>query len=113
MRSLLAAAARMWLTERMHRIRAQGFGFVTFVHAEEAERAKNVLHGTFIDGRRIEVRCAALLRLASRSLRLSPLTLMPPARSHRSHFASAGEQRHGAHRQQRAYEAQTTRRGLW
>ena len=45
-------------------MRAQGFGFVTFVHAEEAERAKNALHGTFIDGRRIEVRCSPPSRLS-------------------------------------------------
>ena len=34
----------------------QGFGFITFKRAEDAEKAKNALHGTKVEGRKIEVR---------------------------------------------------------
>lgn len=33
----------------------QGFGFVTFASAADAERAREKLHGTVVEGRRIEV----------------------------------------------------------
>lgn len=35
---------------------SKGFGFVTFANEEDALRAKNQLAGTFVDGRKIEVR---------------------------------------------------------
>lgn len=33
----------------------QGFGFITFATHEEGERAKKGLHGTIVEGRKIEV----------------------------------------------------------
>ena len=33
----------------------QGFGFVTFASAAEAERARDKLNGTVVEGRKIEV----------------------------------------------------------
>lgn len=35
--------------------RMQGFGFVTFANATDAERARERLHGTVVEGRKIEV----------------------------------------------------------
>lgn len=34
----------------------QGFGFVTFESASEADRAREKLNGTIVEGRKIEVR---------------------------------------------------------
>jgi len=34
---------------------SKGFGFITFKRAEDAEKAKNALHGTKVEGRKIEV----------------------------------------------------------
>lgn len=34
----------------------QGFGFVTFESAAEADRAREKLNGTIVEGRKIEVR---------------------------------------------------------
>ena len=33
----------------------QGFGFVTFANAQEADRAREKLNGTVVEGRKIEV----------------------------------------------------------
>lgn len=33
----------------------QGFGFVTFEHSVDADRAREKLHGTVVEGRKIEV----------------------------------------------------------
>lgn len=33
----------------------QGFGFVTFENAAEADRAREKLNGTIVEGRKIEV----------------------------------------------------------
>ena len=33
----------------------KGFGFITFETKEEAEKAKKGLHGTIVEGRKIEV----------------------------------------------------------
>lgn len=33
----------------------QGFGFVTFANSADAERARDRLHGTVVEGRKIEV----------------------------------------------------------
>lgn len=33
----------------------QGFGFVTFANSGDAERARERLHGTVVEGRKIEV----------------------------------------------------------
>lgn len=33
----------------------QGFGFVTFANSNDAERARERLHGTVVEGRKIEV----------------------------------------------------------
>lgn len=33
----------------------QGFGFVTFETGEDAEKARERLHGTIVEGRKIEV----------------------------------------------------------
>ncbi len=35
--------------------RMQGFGFVTFANASDADRARDKLHGTVVEGRKIEV----------------------------------------------------------
>lgn len=34
---------------------SKGFGFVTMVNSADAERAREKLHGTIIEGRKIEV----------------------------------------------------------
>lgn len=34
----------------------QGFGFVTFSNGEDANRAREKLNGTIVDGRKVEVR---------------------------------------------------------
>lgn len=41
---------------------SQGFGFVTFQHAADADVAKGHLHGNLVDGRKIEVRMTPLAR---------------------------------------------------
>lgn len=51
----------------------QGFGFVTFQNASDADRAKDHLNGSAVDGRKIEVRmsgmfCACLLYRFSKFL---------------------------------------------
>jgi RNA-binding proteins (RRM domain) len=33
----------------------QGFGFVTFANSADADRARERLHGTVVEGRKIEV----------------------------------------------------------
>jgi len=33
----------------------QGFGFVTFANSDDAERAREGLHNTVVEGRKIEV----------------------------------------------------------
>lgn len=38
----------------------QGFGFVTFANSADAERARERLHGTVVEGRKIEV-CMIIL----------------------------------------------------
>ena len=35
---------------------AQGFGFVTFASSDDADRARQKLHGQVVEGRKIEVR---------------------------------------------------------
>lgn len=39
-----------------HLSNLQGFGFVTFENATEADRAREKLNGTIVEGRKIEVR---------------------------------------------------------
>lgn len=34
---------------------SQGFGFVTFENSADAEKAREKLHGTLVEGRKIEV----------------------------------------------------------
>lgn len=43
------------------RVNMQGFGFVTFESATEADRAREKLNGTIVEGRKIEVRGNFLL----------------------------------------------------
>lgn len=38
----------------------QGFGFVTFANSADADRARERLHGTVVEGRKIEV-CMLIL----------------------------------------------------
>lgn len=40
----------------LHLSNPQGFGFVTFENATEADRAREKLNGTIVEGRKIEVR---------------------------------------------------------
>lgn len=40
----------------------QGFGFVTFANSADADRARERLHGTVVEGRKIEV-CMTFLYL--------------------------------------------------
>lgn len=41
---------------RLHgRVHVQGFGFVTFESSTEADRAREKLNGTIVEGRKIEV----------------------------------------------------------
>ena len=40
----------------------QGFGFVTFASSADADRAREKLHGTVVEGRKIEV-CMILISL--------------------------------------------------
>lgn len=42
----------------------QGFGFVTFANSADAERARDRLHGTVVEGRKIEVCMINSLRVA-------------------------------------------------
>jgi hypothetical protein len=46
--------ATTWIL-RVMTISFQGFGFVTMVNSADAERAREKLHGTVIEGRKIEV----------------------------------------------------------
>lgn len=39
----------------------QGFGFVTFASSADADRAREKLHGTVVEGRKIEV-CMSTIR---------------------------------------------------
>lgn len=39
------------------RVHVQGFGFVTFESSTEADRAREKLNGTIVEGRKIEVFC--------------------------------------------------------
>lgn len=54
-------AAAMWMecgwnvNVSVFACRMQGFGFVTFANATDAERARERLHGTVVEGRKIEV----------------------------------------------------------
>lgn len=41
----------------------QGFGFVTFANSADAERARDRLHGTVVEGRKIEV-CMIITQIA-------------------------------------------------
>lgn len=41
----------------------QGFGFVTFEHSVDADRAREKLHGTVVEGRKIEVHVSQILLL--------------------------------------------------
>lgn len=43
----------------------QGFGFVTFANSADADRARERLHGTVVEGRKIEV-CMIFLYLSIR-----------------------------------------------
>lgn len=52
----------------------QGFGFVTFEHSVDADRAREKLHGTVVEGRKIEVH---VLRYFSHHLFLLPVFLSP------------------------------------
>lgn len=45
-----------WLTQPL-----QGFGFVTFASAADADRARESLNGTVVEGRKIEVTVSRVL----------------------------------------------------
>ena len=49
----------------------QGFGFVTFEHSVDADRAREKLHGTVVEGRKIEVHVLKCFFQLSTSFSLS------------------------------------------
>lgn len=53
----------------------QGFGFVTFESATEADRAREKLNGTIVEGRKIEVSVTSPLFVGFSVLHNSPLSL--------------------------------------
>lgn len=63
---------------------SQGFGFVTFENSTDAEKAREKLHGTLVEGRKIEVNVFPLsLFLSVRPVFSSLYYLIPAAtRSH-------------------------------
>ena len=48
----------------------QGFGFVTFANSSDADAAREALHATVVEGRKIEVGCSFVLFALSLSLSL-------------------------------------------
>ncbi|MGH0133883.1 UNVERIFIED_CONTAM: hypothetical protein FKN15_043854, partial [Acipenser sinensis] len=50
---------------------SKGFGFVTFEAGEDAEKAREALHGSLVEGRKIEVR-VSFFRFSSRSFSSRP-----------------------------------------
>ena len=60
----------------------QGFGFVTFANSSDADAAREALHATVVEGRKIEVGLFALSSPPSfyptNSLSQSPLLSLPP-----------------------------------
>lgn len=44
----------------------QGFGFVTFANASDADRAREQLHATVVEGRKIEVRKRKISHIKNR-----------------------------------------------
>lgn len=83
----------------------QGFGFVTFESAAEADRAREKLNGTIVEGRKIEVRESYVqFQISS-----SAFWLVIPDDSR---LVSSGEQRHRQSRDQEAPNASCERRNL-
>lgn len=78
----------------------QGFGFVTFENATEADRAREKLNGTIVEGRKIEVRLGPPV-VRREDLPSGALLCLPP-----------GEQRHGQSGDQEAPDAPRKRRTL-
>ncbi len=56
-------------------VNLQGFGFVTFESATEADRAREKLNGTIVEGRKIEVSVTSPLFVGFSVLHNSPLSL--------------------------------------
>lgn len=84
----------------------QGFGFVTFENATEADRAREKLNGTIVEGRKIEVRDSSRGgsrgRARGERVRVSSFSGLCP-----------GQQRHSQSGDQEAADAAGQRRTLW
>lgn len=65
------------------RVNLQGFGFVTFESATEADRAREKLNGTIVEGRKIEVRENFLLFTGFRFKNIQYSLYLPEVRPRR------------------------------
>lgn len=98
------------LVNRLHgRVHAQGFGFVTFESSTEADRAREKLNGTIVEGRKIEVvenvrECTVHCKGV-----LSVILIRHQCVFSRC-SASPGQQRHRSGRDQEAADASCQRR---
>lgn len=53
----------------------QGFGFVTFQNNADADRAREKLNGTVVEGRKIEVHVILLFSVAQTQIAISPFII--------------------------------------
>lgn len=60
----------------------QGFGFVTFANATDAERAREKLNGTVVEGRKIEVHGLYITTCVIYLLALNSATAKLPFENH-------------------------------
>ena len=44
---------------------SKGFGFVTFANSIDADKARDELHGTIVDGRKVEVRSSSARKVSN------------------------------------------------
>jgi RNA recognition motif-containing protein len=59
----------------------QGFGFVTFASSADADRAREKLHGTVVEGRKIEV-CMTLPFTNKKNKQTKHFYILPRTFSH-------------------------------
>ena len=57
----------------------QGFGFVTFANSSDADAAREALHATVVEGRKIEVGCSFCLRSLSVPSNQSSIVFLLPS----------------------------------
>ena len=76
----------------------QGFGFVTFANSSDADAAREALHATVVEGRKIEVGCSFVL------FAFSLCSIEPILNRFPSSFSATGEQRHRQSSNKEAYE---------